>query len=758
MDNKIFNILFIGLVLFCLIGVVSASENITEMQSMECNGLGDNGGDSSSLRDSEIIGEFNEDDFVTVSDSDDGLLSGNGSEIIKEDEKPTDMYVNCSHEESGDGLSPETALKSINFYSFRQLAENGTVHVSEGSYEISRSSSPSINDNTRINILGQDGTVITYMWWNGRQRFHNNKTVTFINICFEVPSSEYNRIYFDKEVDGVLCNDIIHYGISLGSNIGDFNFINCTFVNTSFVSSDYEHVQPNRDGLADINTVVFENCKFLNYTYDPFVNSYNVTEASGKITPTDEFETTSMITSFECSKFIFKNCLFDNITCDAIVDSYGGHSDNYGRFDGVYIYNSSFSNCSINGVTKVRQIPYCVVSKCIYDFSVSTDVPLIGPYYINATADTPSINTSLDVVASGNNLIITLTDENHNPLVDVELEIIINGNVSYDYTDNEGKIVLNNLLGDYCFEITYPGDEYEGYAPAKALRNFTFTEPKLGTVLDAPSVSANYNSADNLVITLKDINGKVLSGKNITVKVGNINKTLITDKNGQVSVNIASLEPNVYVASISFAGDDSYIESSTSSNVIINKLSTKLVASKVTASYKVKKYLTITLKDADERILAGKKVTVKIGSISKTLTTNDKGQVSVLVSKLVPKTYAATIAFAGDTCYAESSNKVSVVVKKDSPKLIAKAKTFKLKAKSKKFSVRLKDSKNMVLKGKRISMKVNGKTYSARTNKKGIATFKLTKLSKKGIFKSKILFKGDKWYKPISKVVKIKVK
>ena len=58
----------------------------------------------------------------------------------------------------------------------------------------------------------------------------------------------------------------------------------------------------------------------------------------------------------------------------------------------------------------------------------------------------------------------------------------------------------------------------------------------------------------------------------------------------------------------------------------------------------------------------------------------------------------------------------------------------------------------------KLTLKVNGKTYKATTDKKGKATFKITKLSKKGTFKATVKFAGNKYYKEVSKKVKIAVK
>lgn len=660
MKNNVMKILLVGILLFCFIGAVSASDNMAEL--MDSDDLGDFDDDSLGVSDSEIM--ENIDDGILFDDS--------GSEIADDDEKPSEIYINNSREESGDGLSPETAYKSFDYYTFDKVAVNGTIHLSEGNYVVPTGGQ---EYNTNYNVVGQEGTVINSFWFDGGSTYCNfNLTLTFINVTFEVPS--VSEVSFPEVNDGIYMERLIYYGISMDGR--DFNFINCTFINTSLVSGVHQHAEPNRDGVTDVCTATFENCKFLNYTYDPDVKYYNVSLFEDFVYPTIEYETTSMITNFECSKFIFNNCLFDNVSCDAIVDSYGGNVDNYGRVDGVYIYNSTFSNCDINGVVKARQASNIVISKCISDFPASPDIPVTSPFYINSTADRPVINTTLEVVASGNSLIITLTDESNKPLVDVEIEVVTNGRVSYEYTNEDGKIVLSNLSGNYSFEISYPGDEYEGYTPASVNKTFSFAE---------------------------------------------------TNDNGTNNSEIAPA-----------------------------KIATKLTAPKVTAVYNVAKKLVITLKDASGKVLANKKVTVKVGSITKTLATNKNGQVSLNVATLVPNTYTATIIFKEDANYKGSSLSSKVTVSKGAAKLAAKAKTFKVKAKTKKLSVTLKDSKNRALKGKKLTIKVNGKTYTAKTNKNGVATFKITKLSKKGTYKSKIVFKGDKWYKSVSKVVKIKAK
>ena len=81
-----------------------------------------------------------------------------------------------------------------------------------------------------------------------------------------------------------------------------------------------------------------------------------------------------------------------------------------------------------------------------------------------------------------------------------------------------------------------------------------------------------------------------------------------------------------------------------------------------------------------------------------------------------------------------------------------------MKDKYKKYQVTLKTNKNKVYKKQKITIKVNGKTYSAKTSSKGIATFKLTKLTKKGTFKATVKYSGNSKFKAVTKKVKITVK
>lgn len=121
----------------------------------------------------------------------------------------------------------------------------------------------------------------------------------------------------------------------------------------------------------------------------------------------------------------------------------------------------------------------------------------------------------------------------------------------------------------------------------------------------------------------------------------------------------------------------------------------------------------------------------------------------------------AEIALDNDT--SDDSNTTGVIsskttddIKKATPKITAKNTIFKAK-KAKKYTITLKNGQKAIKKAN-VYLKINGKTYKAITNSNGKATFKITKLTKKGNFNAKITFNGNKYYNKTSKMVAIKIK
>jgi uncharacterized protein YjbI with pentapeptide repeats len=279
----------------------------------------------------------------------------------------------------------------------------------------------------------------------------------------------------------------------------------------------------------------------------------------------------------------------------------------------------------------------------------------------------------------------------------------------------------------------------------------------------------------NLVINLKDSEDNTLPNEEILVSLNGESTPYELDENGTLLIDLTDFRGELNITA-SFEGSDDYKSAFSSMDIYlvvktvtevinntvteyVNKTleSTNIVASDLTATAKVAKTLSLTLKDANGKAIANKAIAYSINGITKTVTTDANGIAKIDVNQANAGSYYYYLCFLGDNDYKASFKSVKVAVNKQATKAVFKAKTFKVKAKSKKVSFTLKDASGKAIKGKKITFKINKNTYTAKTNAKGIATVKV-KLTKKGKYTATAKFAGDSTYKAISKKAKITIK
>ena len=378
-----------------------------------------------------------------------------------------------------------------------------------------------------------------------------------------------------------------------------------------------------------------------------------------------------------------------------------------------------------------------------YHLGNSSDVKQLEvkriPIELSISVDKPSVFV-------GDEVTITVGS---NPAVTGIIKLNIGSN-SYDVAVKRGvgKFTIDDLAnGTYDVWAVFEGDNYHlGNSSDVKQLEVKRIPIELSISVDKPSVFVG----DSVVV------GVVLDQSINTVATVNVNgkEYIIGIVNGKGNLTLDDLAFGTYNINATFAGEDKYVGSVSNNTILeVNKIETQLSGDAITVVYNADKYLVISLKDSKGNAIGNVDVTVNLNG-AKTLKTDGNGQVKVSTYHLAPNSYNAKIIFKGNAMYEGSSKDVKVAVNKATPKITAKAKTFKRSVKTKKYTVSLNVNQKV-----KVAIKVNKKTYYAYTNTKGVATFKITKLTKKGKYTATVSSITNKCYNKAKSVsVKITVK
>ena len=369
-----------------------------------------------------------------------------------------------------------------------------------------------------------------------------------------------------------------------------------------------------------------------------------------------------------------------------------------------------------------------------------------------AVGTSPKADADLKVnfkdIDYGNNEIITVTCEDY---ASGNVSILINGiEYSSEIIDGQAKFNISDLSsGKYELNVNYSGDR----------RFSSCSYPIAFNVNKIPSsvqinVGPQYFAGDSFEIA-------VLNNTGVAVSINNESYDVV---DGKVVVDTTKLGVGNYIVVAKISENDNYLANETSATFEISKKefnSTDDLISLPSSSEAVTNpSFSINLpSDATGNltvIVNGKEYTKELVNGSATVGIND----------LPAGKYDAIIKYSGDSKYAPITKNTSLTIKeiqskktvKVASKITAKKKTFKANKKVKKYTITLK-SKGKPIKKVWVTLKIKGKKLlKAKTNAKGKATFKIKKLTKKGKYKAVIKFKGNKYYKPATKKVKITVK
>ena len=260
---------------------------------------------------------------------------------------------------------------------------------------------------------------------------------------------------------------------------------------------------------------------------------------------------------------------------------------------------------------------------------------------------------------------------------------------------------------------------------------------------DKSSISISKKSVvrgSNLHIYLKDSNGKGISGKSITVKINGKTYTKTTDKNGAVVFNFSSLLGK-YSLKVNFNGDADYLSSTGTFTVNIYRLDPKIVVSSSSVA-RSKKFVGY-LKKSNGNAFAGKKIIITFKGKKYTKTTDSKGKFTLKINNPAGK-YKMSIKFAGSTTYNPATKTFTLTVYRQKTNITVASKNV---VKGKYLYAYLKTNKGVALVNKPVIIKFNNKkTFYKTTNSNGRVSLKIN--SEPGSYSTKVIYKGNGYYKP----------
>ena len=608
---------------------------------------------------------------------------------------------------NGYGYSNYNSFETCVFINNSASNHGGAIYYSRNIERNTLNNCAFINNSAKAN----GGAIYSYR--NSNYNKYNN-TIFIGNVATNNGGAIYNRGYSDSETYN-RCIFINNSALSVDggcinvyANLAGVVFDNVIFINNSAAGNGGAiNVDDDAKYVIFFETVFINNTAGKNGGALSFDNSKrNMLETTLFLQNQAGVEGSAIhISKNMLDDKIIKSYFFINSAGGAVIDVNGTINSN---FEAIFVNNTG------NAVIKLN-------------FANDTNISN-GIFLGNIVGSTIEINSANNTFVNNN---VFLNNES-------KYEIMAGKGLNADYN------WFGNNATNYDTQPNIMGDvDYDTWLFLNATAS-----PNNITVFDTANVVFllfNYNSTSGEIYE-----HFLLDSVELT----------ITATNGDVNDTIVSLGET-----IEYDSNTSGIASITAAmggakhtiNIMVKKLPTQLTASPVTAVFNVNKNMVITLRDINGNAISGALLTVNLNGAKK-YTTDKNGQVKVSIKGMVPKKYTAKITFNGNTNYDNSTKNVKVTVKKATPKIAAKTKTFKTTTKTKKYAITLKDNNGKAIKNAKVTLKVNGKTYTAKTNSKGKATFKITKLNKKGTFKATVTYKGNKYYNKVSKKAKITVK
>ncbi|MBR3139419.1 MAG: Ig-like domain-containing protein, partial [Methanobrevibacter sp.] len=417
------------------------------------------------------------------------------------------------------------------------------------------------------------------------------------------------------------------------------NQSNVVWYKNKFTANDNEY-------LAAVSTYFNKNTA---WDLSVYVNNKLKLTQSGSATPsykTIDLNQLIKLNEGDVFEIVFKITV-DNEACVPISEWVSLNTEFYSEKVSYISYDGKNWRDLYNLTWAYSSHTYASQVACIKAFTVlnpigtSVELEVISPY--NPAQLTAIVKDQYGNLIKSGKVSFTIESQTYDVAV-------VNGIANLDY--------LFDTIGSKTIVAKYV-PATKGYISSTASTSFIVLD-KIDTTLTASPITTFYGSGVEFVATLKDANGNPISGANVNFAIGRdttvVNTTLVTDANGQIRYAASYLNPKVYYANVSFAGNNMY-NPCVKEHVkfYLKRIETSLTAPDVTAIYDNGGVLVATLKDSDGQAIKNAKVYITIDGVKSTLKTDSAGQIKFSTNGLAMGNHVAEILYKATTYYYASN-------------------------------------------------------------------------------------------------------
>lgn len=404
------------------------------------------------------------------------------------------------------------------------------------------------------------------------------------------------------------------------------------------------------------------------------------------------------------------------------------------------------------------------------------DLELLNVITTQSTSGVPlTVNGTVSLLKSENDLIVTLRDSDGNLIKNAALTANVSGKIQSYLTNNIGQVYIP-IDGNMTVTVTYTDKNGLNTSATfvNNLINNTIEVPVVVKITEEVPVYIVANSsieleldADNTVkARLTDLDGNPIGNAPLNLYINGAGSQITTDSNGYARFKLTANSTII----VSYTGSNNMTTSAFMNYIVNNTVKEVPLCVNGSVSFeKTGNTLTVILKDSDGNPISGGKLNVNINGRDSGYTTGGSGKISfnldynatVTVSYTdknglnASSTYVNTVTVNTNTVY------VPVVLNRTASRIFYSNRTITAVAKADgvsgpDFKIRLLDKNGKAIVGRTVCIGFNSQIQYMTTDSNGYITIELNIYSS-GTFMLAMAFLGDDNYTGAFEVAKIVV-